>query len=98
MEDKIKNNGGHSNGGRKSKAEEQNLIEKLSPLMPDAFAQLQIAISSGKDWAIKMAFEYYFGKPKQQMDVTTMGEKIQNIINLGIGINPNTDEVQNIED
>jgi len=27
-----------------------------------------------------------------------MGEKIQNIISLGIGINPNTDEVQNIED
>lgn len=33
-----------------------------------------------------------------QTDITTQGEKIQNIINLGIGINPNTDEVQNIED
>jgi hypothetical protein len=98
MEDKRKNNGGHSNGGRKSKAEEQNLIEKLSPIMPEAFKQLEIAIENGKDWAIKMAFEYYFGKPNQKMDVTTMGEKIQNIISLGIGINPNTDEVQNIED
>ena len=33
-----------------------------------------------------------------QTDITTQGEKIQNIITLGIGINPNTDEVQNIED
>jgi hypothetical protein len=83
------NNGGFSEGsGRKSKAEEQNLIERLTPLMPEAFTQLQIAISTGKDWAIKMAFEYYFGKPKQQMDVTSMGEKLQNIINLGVGVNP----------
>lgn len=88
MEDKRKNNGGHNTAGRKSKAEEQNLIEKLTPLMPEAFTQLQIAISTGKDWAIKMAFEYYFGKPKQQMDVTSMGEKLQNIINLGVGVNP----------
>lgn len=88
MEDKRKNNGGHNTAGRKSKAEEQNLIEKLTPLMPEAFNQLQIAISTGKDWAIKMAFEYYFGKPKQQMDVTSMGEKLQNIINLGVGVNP----------
>ena len=33
-----------------------------------------------------------------QTDITTQGEKIQNIINLGIGVNPNKDEVQNIED
>jgi hypothetical protein len=88
MEDKRKNNGGHNTAGRKSKAEEQNLIERLTPLMPEAFTQLQIAISSGKDWAVKMAFEYYFGKPKQQMDVTSMGEKLQNIINLGVGVDP----------
>jgi hypothetical protein len=88
MEDKRKHNGGNTNAGRKSKAEEQNLIERLTPLMPEAFTQLQIAISTGKDWAIKMAFEYYFGKPKQQMDVTSMGEKLQNIINLGVGVNP----------
>jgi hypothetical protein len=88
MEDGRKNNKGHAGSGRKSKAEEQNLIERLTPLMPEAFNQLQIAIASGKDWAVKMAFEYYFGKPKQQMDVTSMGEKLQNIINLGSGVNP----------
>jgi hypothetical protein len=89
MEDKRKLNGGHSNGGRKSKAEEQNLIEKLSPLEEQAFIKLSEAIDGGKDWAIKMFFEYMFGKPKQQTDITSMGEKIQNVIHLGSGINPN---------
>jgi hypothetical protein len=89
MEDKRKLNGGHSNGGRKSKAEEQNLIEKLSPLEKQAFQKFSEAIDAGKDWAIKMFFEYMFGKPKQQTDITSMGEKIQNIITLGNGINPN---------
>jgi len=89
MEDKRKLNGGHSNGGRKSKAEEQNLIEKLSPLEEQAFIKLSEAIDSGKDWAIKMFFEYMYGKPKQQTDITSMGEKIQNVIHLGSGINPN---------
>jgi len=89
MEDKRKNNGGHSNGGRKSKAEEQNLIEKLSPLEDLAFTALTNAIKKNRDWAVKMYFEYMYGKPKQQTDITTMGEKIQNVINLGTGINPN---------
>ena len=88
MEDRRKNNGGNKNAGRKSRSEEQNLIQKLSPLEESAFAQLSLAIDSGKDWAIKMFFEYYFGKPKQQMDVTSMGEKLTNIINLGAGIDP----------
>jgi hypothetical protein len=86
--DKRKYNGGHSNGGRRSKAEEQNLIEKLSPLEESAHMKLAEAIDSGKDWAIKMFFEYMYGKPKQQTDITTMGEKIQNIIHLGSGIKP----------
>jgi hypothetical protein len=86
--DKRKYNGGHSNGGRRSKAEEQNLIEKLSPLEESAHMKLSEAIDSGKDWAIKMFFEYMYGKPKQQTDITTMGEKIQNIIHLGSGIKP----------
>jgi hypothetical protein len=77
-----------NNGGRPSKADEQNLIEKLSPLEEQAFLKLSEAIDNGKDWAIKMFFEYMFGKPRQQTDVTSMGEKIQTIINLGTGVNP----------
>jgi hypothetical protein len=89
--DNRKNNKGTkgNNGGRPSKAEEQNLIQKLSPLEEQAFLKLAEAIDNGKDWAIKMFFEYMFGKPKQQTDITSMGEKIQNVIHLGSGINPN---------
>ena len=90
MDNRTKNKGTKgNNGGRPSKAEEQNLIQKLSPLEEQAFIKLSEAIDSGKDWAIKMFFEYMFGKPKQQTDITSMGEKIQNVINLGSGINPN---------
>jgi len=37
MADGRKNNKGHPQSGRKSKAEEQKLIETLTPLMPKAF-------------------------------------------------------------
>ena len=71
--DKRKNNGGHStNGGRKSKAEEQQLIEKLSPLESTAHAKLKENIELGKDWAIKMFFEYMYGKPKQIIEQTNL--------------------------
>lgn len=56
-------------GGRKSKAEEQQLIEKLSPLEDLAHSKLQEAIEMGKDWAIKMYFEYMYGKPKQAVNL-----------------------------
>lgn len=68
MEDKRKNNGGHTNGGRKSKAEEQSLIEKLTPLMPIAFKALTNALNAEKDWAVKLFFQYNFGMPKQVID------------------------------
>ena len=67
--DKRKNNGGHpTNGGRKSKAEEQSLIEKLTPLEPIAFEALTNALNEGKDWAVKLFFQYNFGMPKQVID------------------------------
>lgn len=74
--DGRKNNGGHKNGGRKPRAEELKLVEKLSPLEETAHAKLKEAIEAGKDWAVKMYFEYMYGKPKQQTDITTGGEKI----------------------
>ena len=47
MEDKRKGNGGHPNSGRKSKAEEVALIEKLTPLEPLAFAALEKGLERG---------------------------------------------------
>jgi hypothetical protein len=68
--DKRKQNKGTlgNNGGRKPKAEEQKLIEKLSPLEPLAFDALTKAIEEGKDWAVKLFFNYQYGMPKQIVD------------------------------
>jgi hypothetical protein len=68
--DKRKQNKGTfgNNGGRKPKAEEQKLIEKLSPLEPLAFDALTKAIKEGKDWAVKLFFNYQYGMPKQIVD------------------------------
>ena len=45
----------------------QNLVEKLSPLEPLAFDGLQYALKQKKEWAVKLTFEYLFGKPKQHI-------------------------------
>ena len=44
--DKRKNNGGHTTAGRKPKAEEVKLIERLTPLEPQAYAALKKGIES----------------------------------------------------
>jgi hypothetical protein len=64
--------GGHREGsGRKSKAEELSLLEKLSPLEPKALAVLSQALDDHKDWAVKLFFQYQFGMPKQVVDQNT---------------------------
>lgn len=77
MPDGRINNGGARNGtGRKSKADEQKLIETLTPLMPKAFKALKNALNSEEQWAVKLSFEYFYGKPRQSMDLTTKREVI----------------------
>jgi hypothetical protein len=66
MEKKL--GGAREGAGRKSKAEEQSLIEKLTPLEPIAFEALTNALNEGKDWAVKLFFQYNFGMPKQVID------------------------------
>jgi hypothetical protein len=63
-----KNGGAREGAGRKSKAEEQGLIEKLTPLEQSAFDALKEAISDKKDWAVKLYFNYMYGMPKQVVD------------------------------
>ena len=83
--DKRKNNGGNKNAGRKPKAEEQKLVEKLSPLEPKAYQALENAIEDNQSWAVKIFFEYMYGRPKQAVDITSGGEKMQQPI---ISIDP----------
>jgi len=76
--DGRKNNGGHSTkgvAGRKPKSEEQALIEKLSPLEEKAFKALDNAITDGQNWAVKLWFEYMYGKPKERVELTEIKEQ-----------------------
>ncbi len=68
MADGRRNNGGNKNAGRKPKAEEQKLIEKLTPLESSAYKALKNALKDEQGWAIKLFFEYMYGKPKQQIE------------------------------
>lgn len=77
LADGRKNNKGIPGvSGRKPKADEQKLIEKLTPMEHKAHAALKQALEEGKPWAVKLFFEYLYGKPRQSVDVTSEGAGI----------------------
>lgn len=70
-----KKHGGKREGsGRKSKKEEQNLIEKLKPIDPTALKMLEQAVRGGEKWAIELFFKYFYGLPTQVIDQTINSE------------------------
>lgn len=69
--------GKRENAGRKTKAEEQKLVEKLSPLEPTAIRVLEQAVRSGERWAVDLFFKYFYGLPKQTIDQTIKSEDVQ---------------------
>jgi len=73
--DKRKNNGGHKTAGRKSKAEEVQMIERLTPLEPKAFEALKKGIDKGDFKYVQMFYHYYAGKPKETKDITISSEQ-----------------------
>jgi hypothetical protein len=75
MEDKRKNNGGHKSAGRKSKSEEVQMIERLSPLEPKAFEALEKGIANGDFKYVQMFYNYYAGKPKETKDISITSEQ-----------------------
>lgn len=68
--DGRKNNGGHKTAGRKSKAEEVELIERLTPLEPKAFDALKKGIENGDFKYVQLFYNYYAGKPRETKDIT----------------------------
>ena len=75
--DKRTNNGGARKGaGRKSKAAEQKLIENLTPMNEMALKSLEQGIEKKEQWAVKLFFEYFYGKPQQRVDVTSNEETL----------------------
>lgn len=73
------NRGGARKGaGRKSKAEEQDLIERLSPLKDSAFKALKKGLEQNQNWAVKLFMEYNYGKAKEfkEIELTDVSRKI----------------------
>lgn len=69
--------GGKREGaGRKPKAEEQKLIEHLTPLHPLAMSAFDSALKGKEKWAVELFFKYFYGMPKQQIDHTSDGDKM----------------------
>jgi hypothetical protein len=66
-----KRGGPRLNSGRKSKEEEQHIVETLKPYDELALMKLSEAIEQGKDWAIKLFYNYRYGMPKQIIDQKT---------------------------
>lgn len=56
--------------GRKPKAEEVKLVERLSPLEDDALAALAEGVKSGDIKWVQLYLNYYLGKPKETKDIS----------------------------
>ena len=72
----MEHGGKREGAGRKGKGEEQKLIEHLTPMSGIAFEALQDGIKQKQQWAVKLYFEYFYGKPQQRVDVTTNDESL----------------------
>ena len=68
--------GKRAGSGRKAKAEEQKLIENLTPMNNIALESLKKGLEKKEQWAVKLFFEYFYGKPQQRVDVTTNDDSI----------------------
>ncbi len=68
---KGKNGGIRQGAGRKPKATELELIERLSPMDDIALKAIQNGVKSGEYNFIKLFMEYRFGKAKETMSIIT---------------------------
>ena len=68
--------GKRAGAGRKAKAEEQKLIENLTPMNEMALKSLEKGLEKKEQWAVKLFFEYFYGKPQQRVDVTSNDESL----------------------
>ena len=65
--------------GRKPKADEVKLIERLSPMDDIALKELKRGVLAGDFQFLKLFMDYRYGKPKERVDITTDGEKIKSL-------------------
>ena len=65
----MQRGGKRKGAGRKPKANELELIERLSPYDETALKQLIKGVRDGNFAFIKMFMEYRYGKPKEQIKI-----------------------------
>ena len=70
MDKRINNGGARDGAGRKPKADEVKLVERLGPLEDDALAALTEGVKSGDIKWVTLYLNYYLGKPKESRDIT----------------------------
>ena len=66
--------GKRAGAGRKPKAEEIALIERLSPLDDLAFAELKKGIERGSYPHLKLFYDHRWGKPRETKDISISEE------------------------
>jgi len=67
-------------GGRKPKEQDSQLIDRLTAFDDEAFKQLEAGLKAGERWAIKMFFEYRYGRPTQRIEQTDPNQQPREII------------------
>jgi len=87
MDGRKNNSGaiGNKGGGRKPKADEEKLIQRLSELDDIGFKTLKKGIEEGNYNFWNKWMEFRYGKPKERVDLTTDGDSfnIPNIVFFG---------------
>lgn len=76
---KGKSGGSREGSGRKSKAVEMGLQEKLDPMENDFLKSFHRAIKEGHPVALKLFADYRYGKPADSLDVTSGGKVIESV-------------------
>ncbi len=67
--------GNRSGAGRKPKADELSLIEKLTPLEDAAYQALKAGVEKGDFKFVQLYYNYYAGKPRETKDITINEDK-----------------------
>ena len=73
-----KHGGKREGAGRRSKADEIKLIERIDNVIDQdkAMQKLGELVMDGNMQAVKLYFEYRYGKPKESIDLNTTGDNL----------------------
>lgn len=80
--EKRKWGGARANAGRKSKASEEEVMEKLHPMAKDFYVKMHEKIRDGDMKALQLFAAYYIGLPTQKIESKIEG----NLNNIAIEI------------